>query len=59
MSRRVRHVYARDDEYIAVHRPRRSSGGVESSDSTTAENAFLCVFMITVTAIICFSIVSC
>lgn len=30
MSRRVRHIHADDDEYIAVHRTRSSSGGDDS-----------------------------
>lgn len=32
MSRRVRHIHADDDEYIAVHRTRSSSGGGDGGE---------------------------
>lgn len=35
MSRRVRHIYADYNEYIAVHRTRRSSGDGGSSGGCT------------------------
>lgn len=45
MGRKVRHVHARDDEYIVVHRDDRSySGASYSGGGTGAECVVIIIF---------------